>query len=44
MKEISDFSTSVMYRNLKFLHMTDFFSTGLARDKYEVCNFLDRIV
>jgi hypothetical protein len=37
--EISDFSTSVMYRNLTFLHMTDFFSTGTARgarDKYQV--------
>ena len=22
-----DFSTSIMYRNLKFLHMTNFFST-----------------
>ena len=48
MKEISDFSTSVMWRNvklihmwrnLKFLYMTDLFSTGTARrarDKYQV--------
>ena len=38
--EISDISISVMYRNLKFLHMSDFFFTGTApgaRDKYEVC-------
>ena len=29
-----------MYKTLKFLHMTDLFSTGTARgarDKYEVC-------
>ena len=43
MKEISDFSTSVMCRNLKFLHMTDFFSTGTARDKYQVCPKLSRM-
>ena len=37
--EIFDFSTSVMCINLKFLHMTDFFSKGTARrarDKYQV--------
>ena len=27
-----------MYRNLKFLHMTDFFSTDTVLDKYEVCD------
>ena len=35
---ILDFSTSIMYRNLKFLHMTDFFLHGhrpWVRDKYQ---------
>ena len=32
-----------MCRNLKFLHMTDFFSTGTARDKYQVCPKLSRM-
>ena len=35
-----DFSTSVMYWNLKFLHMTDFvlhLYIGDIGDKYQVC-------
>ena len=30
-------ASSHFVRNLKFCHMTVFFSTGITRDKYEVC-------
>ena len=30
-------ASSHFVRNLKFCHMTVFFSTGINRDKYEVC-------
>ena len=33
-----DFSTSVMFRNQKFLHMTDLFVHRYFGDKYEVCS------
>ena len=34
-KEISDFSTYVMYRNLSFLHMTDLVSTDPYDLRYD---------
>ena len=35
--EISAFSTSVMHRNLKFLHMTDIFVGSVTIMRYEFC-------
>ena len=41
--EILEIYTSIIWRNQKFLHMTDFFSTYITCDtcdKYEVCSLI----